>query len=158
MAGREECAEAISRISRSISLLLSGMSVDSDLRLDDRRCDFARFVRLQLGQILSLARTAGLFSFATLALRLAEHLEPSLRAESVPPSEVLLLRDWAYASQGYLNSPGGREPAITLVDLIAAPSCGQIGPAERLYLLSCLLEDQLEFHSSTASRPKAPRH
>ena len=130
---------------------LPGLRGRSRLSATDPSSEIAQVMRAHLRQIAYAARSAGLSSYSSLTLRIAEHLEANLKLGLLPPKDVALVTAWADASNGYLNRADYCRHALNLVDLLGAEFTGQSGRMERDCLLRGLLSEQNRLTESRRS-------
>ena len=106
----------------------------------------ARAARRKLQHLARAARACGLSSFSSIVLRLAERLEPCLRAGDVAPRDCDLLRRVAMYGGNYLDDPTDARAAAAMVDALATAPMPAADQSERSHLLQCALEEGAELH------------
>ena len=97
--------------------------------------------RAQLHEVACQARSAGLYGFSSLSVRIGEQLEPSFQSNDLPRSEIRLLWRWSHASLQYLRDDADLKSAVGLVGLLRLSYANYYGAKERALLLRNLIED-----------------
>jgi len=98
-------------------------------------------LRAQLRQLAAAARTAGLLTYSSLSLRVAEELQPHVCCGSIPDTVAKLLLLWPKVSLRYLRGPEHINRAEELIKLLdAAMGSRRFGRIERELLIRGLTE------------------
>jgi hypothetical protein len=98
-------------------------------------------LRAQLQCLVRAARAAGLVSLSSVVLRLAEWLEPCLRAGQIGLRERALARHVGVQCCRYLEDPANVQAAADMVAALANGSMSAAHRAERAQLLQGALEE-----------------
>ncbi len=123
---------------RTFALLAQGLETPADaLGSECQVCD-ARAVGAELHRLVRAARASGLVSLSSVVLRLAERLEPCLRAGQIGPRDRALVRRMALQCNRYLEDPTDVRAAAGMVEALAS---GSMSAAERAQLLQGALEE-----------------
>ncbi|MGC8522493.1 MAG: diguanylate cyclase domain-containing protein [Steroidobacteraceae bacterium] len=114
--------------------------------------------RAKLHRLARVARTRGLSSFASIVLRLAERLEPCLRAGAFAPRDLEQFRCVAAHCGRYLDDPTDMQAAAALVEALGAGPDPAAGRWERNQLLQGVFEEATELIRSVGAAPDAGGH
>ena len=141
MAWRATRAEA--------SRILSAVAADIGRRREQRGIRrrgpvHARGVRSDLHRLARAARALGLSSLSSIVLRMAERLEPCLRAGELGRRDAEVLRRLAEHCRRYLEDPTDVKAAAAMVDELAADPLPAAGRWERSHLLQGAIEEGAE--------------
>ena len=141
MAWRATRAEA-SRILSAVAADIGRRSEQRGIRR--RRPVHARGVRSDLHRLARAARALGLPSLSSIVLRMAERLEPCLRAGEFGRRDAEVLRRLAEHCRRYLEDPTDVKAAAAMVDELAADPLPAAGRWERSHLLQGAIEEGAE--------------
>ena len=123
---------------RTFASLAQGLQTPADAPDSECQVRDARAVRAELHRLVRAARASGLVSFSSVVLRLAERLEPCLRAGQIGPRDRALVRRMAVQCNRYLEDPTDVRAAAGMVEALAS---GSMSAAERAQLLQGALEE-----------------
>ena len=126
---------------RTFASLAQGLEAAPDARASECQVRDARAVRAELHRLVRAARASGLVSFSSVVLRLAERLEPCLRAGQTGPRDRALVRRLAVQCNRYLEDPTDVRAAAGMVEALASGSTSAADRAERAQLLQGALEE-----------------
>jgi diguanylate cyclase (GGDEF)-like protein len=126
---------------RAFASLEQGLQVPPDARGSECLVRDARAIRAELHRLVRAARASGLLSFSSVVLRLAERLEPCLRAGQVGQRDRALVRRLAGQCSRYLEDPTDVRAAAGMVEALASGPMGAADRVERAQLLQGALEE-----------------
>ena len=131
------------------SRILSAVAADIGRRREQRGIRrrgpvHARGVRSDLHRLARAARALGLSSLSSIVLRMAERLEPCLRAGELGRRDAEVLRRLAEHCRRYLEDPTDVKAAAAMVDELAADPLPAAGRWERSHLLQGAIEEGAE--------------
>jgi diguanylate cyclase (GGDEF)-like protein len=104
----------------------------------------SRALRRDLLRLVRTARALGLTSLSSVVVRIAERLDPGLRAGELAPRDIAMLRRFADRCCGYLADPTDVKAADAVVELLAVEPLAAVGCWERIHLLLGLIEEGTE--------------
>ncbi len=125
-------------VGRTFASLAQGLQTPADAPGSECQVRDARAVRAELHRLVRAARASGPVSFSSVVLRLAERLEPCLRAGQIGPRDRALVRRMAVQCNRYLEDPTDVRAAAGMVEALAS---GSMSAAERAQLLQGALEE-----------------
>ena len=115
----------------------------------------ARRARAQLHRLARAARASGLLSFSSVVLRLAERLEPCLRAGQIGAHDRALVRRLTVQCSRYLEDPADVRAAAAMVEALASGPMPAADRAERAQLLQGALEEGTHLLDACRTSPDA---
>lgn len=113
-------------------------------------------MRTSLHHLARSARAAGLLTYASVVLRVAERLEPVLRTEGPSDLQFAYLRRWVRLSRRYLSAHEDLQHAAALVDMLGGGAMPTIGADERVELLRGLLREPAHAAAGASNRSTPP--
>ena len=112
--------------------------------LQGRKPALPGVLRRDLRRLVRAARALGLSSLSSVVVRVAERLEPGLRAGELTPRDIEMLRRFTDRCCRYLVDPADVKAADAVVELLAIEPCSAVGCWERIHLLLGLVEEGTE--------------
>ncbi len=155
MAWRATRAEA-SRILTAVAADIDPLTEQRGIRRRGRL--HAWGVGSDLHRLARAARALGLSSLSSIVMRMAERLEPCLRAGELGRRDAEVLRRLAEHCRRYLEDPTDVKAAAAMVDELAADPLRAAGRWERIHLLQGAIEEGAEAVGLVSGRANGARY
>ena len=102
-----------------------------------------RVIRSDLRRLVLRARVSGMMGFSSVVVRLAERLEPALRAGELGPQDAARLKLWQRIAQRYLHEPLVVSIATEMVAMLDVGWAFRMSDPEKSHLWNSLIEDRV---------------